>query len=143
MRLTERRIAAALREHGYKLTPQRRAVIAAIAASSDHLTPNDLYQKVRRDHPAVGLTTIYRTLEILARLELICELHAGGSCHSYTTGAPEHHHHIICSGCGEVVDFSGYDLSPLEERLARETGFEIEGHLLEFTGRCRRCRQNA
>jgi Fur family ferric uptake transcriptional regulator len=143
MRLTERRIAAALREHGYKLTPQRRAVIAAIAASSDHLTPNDLYQKVRRDHPAVGLTTIYRTLEILARLELICELHAGGSCHSYTTGAPEHHHHIICSGCGEVVDFSGYDLSPLEERLSRETGFEIEGHLLEFTGRCRRCRQNA
>ncbi len=143
MRLTERRIAAALREHGYKLTPQRRAVIAAIAASPDHLTPNDLYQKVRQDHPAFGLTTIYRTLEILANLELICELHAGGSCHSYTTGAPEHHHHIICSGCGEVVDFSGYDLSLLEERLSRETGFEIEGHLLEFTGRCRRCRQNA
>jgi Fur family ferric uptake transcriptional regulator len=143
MRLTERRIAAALREHGYKLTPQRRAVVAAIAASPDHLTPNDLYQKVHRDHPALGLTTVYRTLEILGKLELICELHAGGSCRSYTTGAPEHHHHIICSGCGEVVDFSGYDLSPLEERLSRETGFEIEGHLLEFTGRCRRCRQNA
>jgi Fur family ferric uptake transcriptional regulator len=143
MRLTERRITAALKEHGYKLTPQRRAVIAAIAASPDHLTPNDLYQKVHRDHPAFGLTTVYRTLEVLSRLELICELHAGGSCRSYTTGAPEHHHHIICSGCGEVVDFSGYDLSPLEERLTRETGFEIEGHLLEFTGRCRRCRQNA
>jgi Fur family ferric uptake transcriptional regulator len=143
MRLTERRIAAALKESGYKLTPQRRAVIGAIAASPDHLTPNDLYQKVHRDHPAVGLTTVYRTLEILARLELICELHTGGSSRSYTTGAPEHHHHIICSGCGEVVDFSGYDISPLEERLSRETGFEIEGHLLEFTGKCRRCRQNA
>jgi Fur family ferric uptake transcriptional regulator len=143
MRLTERRITAALKEHGYKLTPQRRAVIAAIAASADHLTPNDLYQKVHQGHPAIGLTTVYRTLEVMARLGLICELHAGGSCRSYTTGAPEHHHHIICSGCGEVVDFSGYDLSPLEERLSRETGFEIEDHLLEFTGRCRRCRQNA
>jgi len=143
MRLTEKRIAAALKQHGYKLTPQRRVVIGAIAASPDHLTPADLYQKVHQDHPAIGLTTIYRTLEILARLELICELHAGGSCRSYTIGAPEHHHHIICSGCGEVVDFSGYDISPLEEKLSRETGFEIEGHLLEFVGRCQNCRQNA
>lgn len=143
MRLTEKRIAAALRQHGYKLTPQRRVVIGAIAASPDHLTPADLHQKVHQDHPTIGLTTIYRTLEILARLELICELHAGGSCRSYTTGAPEHHHHIICSVCGEVVDFSGYDISPLEKRLSRETGFEIEGHLLEFIGRCQNCQQNA
>ena len=143
MRLTERRIAAALREHGYKLTPQRRVVIGAIAASPDHLTPADLYQKVHQAHPAIGLTTIYRTLEILARLELICELHAGGSGRSYTTGTREHHHHLICSICGAVVDFSGHHLSRLEARLSRETGFEIEGHLLEFTGRCRNCQQNA
>jgi len=143
MRLTEKRIAAALRQHGFKLTPQRRAVIGAIAASPDHLTPTDIYRKVLQGHPATGLTTIYRTLEILARLELICELHAGGSVRSYTIGAPEHHHHIICTGCGAVVDFSGHHLSQLEARLSRETGFEIEGHLLEFTGRCRNCQQNA
>jgi len=143
MRLSERRIAIVLRQHGYKLTPQRRAVIGAIAASQDHLTPAAVYQKVRQDHPTIGLTTIYRTLDILAGLELICELHAGGSCHSYTIGAPEHHHHLICSNCGEVIDFAGYDLSPLEQRLSRETGFEIEGHLLEFIGRCQNCQQNA
>jgi Fur family ferric uptake transcriptional regulator len=143
MRLTERRVAIVLRQHGYKLTSQRRAVIRAIASTLDHLTPAAIYQKVHQDHPTIGLVTIYRTLEILARLELVCELHAGGSCHSYTIGAPEHHHHLICSSCGEVVDFSGYDLSPLEERLSRETGFEIEGHLLEFIGRCQNCQQNA
>ena len=143
MRLTEKRISAALRQHGYKLTPQRRVVIGVITASRGQLTPADIYRKVHKEHPNIGLTTIYRTLEILAGLELICELHAGGSGRSYTIGAPEHHHHLICSGCGAVVDFSGYDISPLEERLTRETGFEIEGHLLEFTGRCRRCRQNA
>jgi Fur family ferric uptake transcriptional regulator len=142
MRLSEKRIASALKHHGYKLTPQRRAVIGAIAASSDHLTPADIYRKMYREHPAIGLTTIYRTLEILASLELICELHAGGNSHSYTIGTPEHHHHLICSGCGAVVDFSGHHLSRLEARLSRETGFEIEGHLLEFTGRCRDCQQN-
>ena len=143
MRLTERKIAAALRRHGYKLTPQRRSVIRAIASSQDHLTPAAIYQKVRQDHPSIGLVTIYRTLDILARLELICELHAGGSSHSYTTGVLEHHHHLICSNCGEVIDFSGYYLAELEQRLSRETGFKIERHLLEFTGRCQKCQQNA
>ncbi len=140
MRLTERRIAIALRRNGYKLTPQRRAVIGTIASSPDHLTPAAIYEKVHQERPGVGLVTIYRTLEILAKLGLICELHAGGSCRSYTIGAPEHHHHLICSSCGEVIDFSGYDLSPLEERLSRETGFEIEEHLLEFIGLCQNCK---
>ena len=142
MRLSQRKIAAALREHGYKLTPQRRSVIRTIVSSQDHLTPATIYQKARQCHPAIGLATVYRTLEILARLELICELHAGGSCRSYTAGVPEHHHHLICSNCGEVIDFSGYYLTELEQRLSRETGFEIEGHLLEFIGRCQNCQQN-
>ncbi len=140
MRLTERSITTTLRRHGYKLTPQRRAVIGTIASSPDHLTPAAIYEKVHQERPDIGLVTIYRTLEILARLGLICELHAGGSCRSYTIGAPEHHHHLICSSCGEVIDFSGYDLSSLEERLSRETGFEIEDHLLEFIGLCQNCK---
>jgi Fur family ferric uptake transcriptional regulator len=143
MRLTEKRIAAALKHHGHKLTPQRRVVIGAIAASRGQLTPATLYRKVHREHPAIGLTTVYRTLEILNHLGLICELHTGGNGRSYTTGAPEHHHHLICTSCGAVVDFSGYHLTQLEAKLSRETGFEIEGHLLEFTGQCRNCRQNA
>jgi Fur family ferric uptake transcriptional regulator len=143
MRLSEKKISATLKRHGYKLTPQRLAVIGAIAASPDHLTPAAIYRKVRQEHPAIGLVTIYRTLEILDKLELICELHAGGSCHSYTIAAPGHHHHLICAECGEVIDFSGHYLAELETRLCRETGFEIEGHLLEFIGRCQHCQQNA
>jgi Fur family ferric uptake transcriptional regulator len=141
MRLSEKKITASLKRHGYKLTPQRRAVIGAIASSPDHLTTTALYQKVRQDHPAIGLVTVYRTLDILARLELICELHAGGSCRSYTIAAPGHHHHLICADCGEVIDFSGHYLTELEARLCRETGFEIEGHLLEFIGRCQDCQR--
>ena len=143
MRLTGRTIEATLRQHGYKLTPQRRAVIQAIASTQDHLTPAAIHEKTHQAHPGIGLVTIYRTLEILARLELICELHAGGSCHSYTISAPGHHHHLICSNCGEVTDFAGYDLAKLEQRLSRETGFHIEDHLLEFTGLCQNCQKEA
>lgn len=141
MRFSVKKIATILRQHDYKFTPQRRVVIHTIASSHDHLTPGAIYEKVHQEHPNIGLVTIYRTLDILAKLGLICELHAGGSCRSYTTGASEHHHHLICTNCGKVVDFSGYDLSQLEQRLSLETGFEIEDHLLEFVGLCQACQK--
>jgi len=141
MRTVEREIVATLRRNGYKLTPQRRVVIRTIASSQDHLTPARIYEKVHQYHPNIGLVTIYRTLDMLAKLELVCELHAGGSCHSYTISSLEHHHHLICSNCGKVVDFAGYDLGELEQRLSLETGFEIEDHLLEFIGLCQACQK--
>ncbi|MBE0480654.1 MAG: transcriptional repressor [Dehalococcoidia bacterium] len=144
MRLTEKKIAAILRQEGYKLTPQRRAVLATICLSRDHLTPADIYEKVRHESPGIGLVTVYRTLELLARLGLICELHSSGACRSYSLRRPAgHHHHLICTGCGVVADFTKCDLSELAERLARETGFEIEDHLLEFAGRCQTCRTSS
>lgn len=140
MRLTEKKLAALLKQQGYKLTPQRRAVLNAIADSHEHLTPAALYERVHQECPGIGLVTVYRTLEVLAQLGVICEVHAGGNCRSYLMRRPsEHHHHLICSGCGAVVDFSHCDLGELEQRLAQETGFEIECHLLEFLGHCRRC----
>ncbi len=141
MRLTERKVVAALRRQGYKLTPQRQAVIQAITSTHDHLTPATIYRKVHQDHPNIGLVTVYRTLEILAELELICELHAGGTCRSYTISAPEHHHHLICSNCGTVVDFTSHDLGELEQSLSEESGFRIDGHLLEFVGFCQACQK--
>jgi Fur family ferric uptake transcriptional regulator len=141
MRFSEKKIAIILRQHGYKFTPQRRIVIQTVASSQDHLTPAAIYERVHQEHPNIGLVTIYRTLDILAKLGLICELHAGGSCRSYATGASEHHHHLICTNCGKVVDFSGYDLSQLEQRLSLETGFDIEDHLLEFVGLCQACQK--
>lgn len=141
MRLTERKIAATLRRHGYKLTPQRKAVIKTIVRSQDHLTPAEIYRKLHKEHPDIGLVTIYRTLEILTEMELICELHAGGNCHSYTVSTPSHHHHLICSSCGKVVDFTGYNLDGLERRLTSESGFRIDDHLLEFIGLCQTCQR--
>lgn len=132
-----------LRRRGYKLTPQRRAVLRTVALSQDHLTPAAIYDRVRQQHPGIGLLTVYRTLQILTELGFICEVHAGGSCGSYIVGSPEHHHHLICSNCGKVINFTGCNLSELEQRLSQQTGFEIESHLLEFLGCCRSCQKIA
>jgi len=141
MRLSERKVTATLRRRGYKLTPQRLAVIQTITSSQDSLTPATIYAKVQQEYPNIGLVTVYRTLEILAELGLICELHGGGICRSYTTGLPEHHHHLICSGCGTVVDFTQHHLGKLESSLSKESGFRIASHLLEFFGLCPACQK--
>jgi Fur family ferric uptake transcriptional regulator len=141
MRLSERKVTATLRRHGYKLTPQRLAVVQAITSSQDSLTPATIYTRVQEEYPHIGLVTVYRTLEILAGLGLICELHGGGICRSYTTSLPEHHHHLICSGCGTVVDFTQHHLGALESSLSQQSGFRIDSHLLEFFGLCQACQK--
>jgi len=142
MKLTANKITGILRQRGFKLTPQRQAVLNAIAKSHDHLTPAAIYDRVRQGHPGIGLVTIYRTLDILTELGLICKVHAEGNCRSYLMRRPsEHHHHLICSGCGRVIDFTECDLSKLEQKLSQETNFEMEGHLLEFYGRCQNCQK--
>ncbi len=139
-----KRTISVLRQRGYKLTLQRRAVLNVITLSREHLTPASIYERVHQEHPGIGLVTIYRTLEILTELGLICEVHAGGNCRSYLMRRPsEHHHHLICSDCGAVVDFVDCELGELEQRLSQETDFEIKSHLLEFLGRCQTCRKVA
>ena len=133
-------IEVVLRREGFKITRQRRAVLTAINENHDHLTPADIYEKALTQHPGIGLVTVYRTLEILGKLGLICEVYTGGNTRSYLMRRPSyHHHHLVCSGCGTVVDFADCDLSELADRLSQETGFAIESHLLEFTGRCMDC----
>ena len=142
MRFTEKKMASILRQRGYKLTPQRRAVLSIIALSHDHLTPAAVYERACQEYPGIGLVTIYRTLEILAELGLICEVHVGGGCRSYLMRRPSgHHHHLVCSECGRVVDFTDCDVGELEQRLTQETGFRMEAHLLEFLGCCPDCQK--
>jgi Fur family ferric uptake transcriptional regulator len=140
MTYSRKTIESALRQHGYKVTPQRRTVIAAIMGSREHQTPAAIHQSVKNKYPGIGLVTIYRTLEMLEQCGLICETHSGHSCRSYLMRESSgHHHHLICSDCGKVVDFADCGLHELENKLTQKSGFKINGHLLEFLGQCREC----
>ncbi|MFO8102193.1 MAG: Fur family transcriptional regulator [Dehalococcoidia bacterium] len=141
MRPTEEHLTEILSSNGYKITPQRRAVLKAIAGSREHLTPAAVYKRAAGEDPKVGLVTVYRTLEMLSELGLICRVHRGGRSRSYTLAPIGHHHHLICTECGAVTDFTDCDLGELERRLSSATGFKIEGHLLEFFGICGSCQK--
>lgn len=135
------RAVRVLRQHGYKNTPQRRAVVQALSETKSHVTPAQLHAAVRENTRDVGLVTVYRTLRILVDLGLACEISTDGRLPTYLLSRPtQHHHHLICSECGHVVDFTAEDVERLGRRLASETGYSIDSHVLEFVGVCPACR---
>ncbi len=137
--MTGKLVAAELKRKGFKLTPQRRAIIGVISQSQEHLTPADIYAKLKAKHRGIGLVTVYRALNMLERSGMLCEVHIGDTCRSYLKRPSGHHHHLVCKGCGKVVDFSDCELDDLEQRVTQDTGFRIDRHLLEFLGRCPEC----
>jgi len=141
---TLNKISGAIRKSGHRLTPQRQAVLETILESQNHLTPVALHKRARERYPKVGKVTIYRTLELLTQLGFLCKGHSETFCRNYLIRRPdEHHHHLICSVCGKVVDFKNCELKKMELQLSNETDFVIDDHLLEFHGRCRSCFTNS
>lgn len=126
---------------GYKATRQRRVVLEVIAAVGMHLTPIEVYERARIHCPDLGLTTVYRTLDILSGLGLVQRIHLKDGCHSFALAGQGHCHHLICERCGDVVEFEGDDLSLLINRVAQSTGFVIREHWLELFGTCPACQK--
>jgi Fur family ferric uptake transcriptional regulator len=119
-----------IRGRGYKVTPQRLAVLGALAAEQ-----HQSLGEVRARCPEVGLVTIYRTLDLLSEIGAVRRLDLGDGPRYEL--AEDHHHHLICESCGGVSEF---ERCPLELRRLRGMDFEISSHTLEIYGRCADCR---
>ena len=132
-----------LSQHGYKLTRQRRAVVEVVAHGQTRLSAADVYAQAQRACPDLGLTTVYRTLEILAELGAIRRVHLDDGCEGFAPASAEHGHHLICSNCKTTIEFEDCDMRKLLDRVAARTGFKIEQHWLELVGRCPKCLRKA
>jgi Fur family transcriptional regulator, ferric uptake regulator len=141
MNLTLDTLNTQLSQQGYKLTRQRKAVVEVITQTHTRLTAAEVYAKAQRECPDLGLTTIYRTLEILEQIGAIRRVHLEDGCEAFAPTAVEHGHYVICSRCQATIEFEGCDLTQLLQRVADQTGFAIEQHWLELVGRCPRCQK--
>ncbi|MGH8631240.1 MAG: Fur family transcriptional regulator [Burkholderiales bacterium] len=128
-----------LSQRGYKLTRQRRAVVAVVAQGGARLSAADVYTRARRACPDLGLTTVYRTLVILAELGAIRRVHLDDGCEEFAPASAEHGHHLICSRCNQTVEFEDCDMAAMFKRVEARTGFRVEKHWLELVGRCPKC----
>ena len=130
-----------LRQNHRKLTRPRQAVLDVIMRAQRHLTPAEVYQKAKKRYPHLGLTTVYRTLDLLVDLGYIQRLHLDEGCHSYVPTQQAHAHPLVCSECGRAEEFADCDLEALIQSLRAKTGYDIDVHMLELVGRCPSCRQ--
>ncbi len=136
-----RDMVSRLAELGYRLTPQRMLVLAAVENSDGHISAEEIYAQVVAKYPHVNISTIYRTLDLLKRLGLVTETDLGGGRVRYHPAAKGHHHHLICQQCGTIIDLEESLLSPLRETLLREYQFDADLRHLGIFGLCRKCRQ--
>ena len=128
-----------LREQGYRLTPQRELVLTAVDELG-HATPDEVFEHVRQQSGAVNMSTVYRTLELLEELGLVRHAHISDRAPTYHSTATPQHVHLVCRGCGAVLDAQPADFDGLVSTLEERHGFEPDiGHLSVF-GLCRECR---
>jgi Fe2+ or Zn2+ uptake regulation protein len=132
---------AQLSEQGYKLTRQRKAVVEIVAQAHTRLNAADVFTRAQRVCPDLGLTTVYRTLEILEQMGVIRRVHLDDGCEGFALAPAEHGHHLICSRCQETIEFEDCNLNALLKRVSEQTGFAIEQHWLELVGLCPKCQK--
>ena len=126
-----------LHERGLRMTPQRQLVLDAVR-DLGHATPEQVCAQVQREAPAVNITTVYRSLDLLERLGLVRHTHLGHGAPNYSVHEHEHVH-LVCHGCGEVTEVPTGVMAQLAERLAAESGFTLDVSHVALSGHCSRC----
>jgi len=132
-------IVKKLTEQGYRLTPQRVMIVSAIENSDGHISAEEIYAQVAAKYPQVNVSTVYRTLELLKRLGLVTETDFGEGRVRYHPAGKGHHHHLVCTECGTVIDLDESQLSSLQSMLLREYKFIADLKHLAIFGRCAKC----
>jgi Fe2+ or Zn2+ uptake regulation protein len=132
----------ALRARGFRLTSQRLTIIRVLLEADEHLTPAEVLARGRGDCPGLGLTTVYRTLELLRESGHVRRVHLEEGCHAYACLQEKGGHHLVCRACHRVVVFPCTGLTDLVEETAERTGFSVQSHLLELVGLCPACQKS-
>ena len=132
-------IASELREQGYRLTPQRIMILAAIEKSEHHISAEEIYAQIVSRYPNVNISTVYRTLELLKKLGLVTESDMGEGRVRYHPAEKGHHHHLVCRECGTITDLDESLLTPLKNALLSKYRFTADLRHLAILGRCTSC----
>ena len=128
-----------LKENGYRITPQRSLIVDVLHDAKKHITPEEIHRQVSARFPEVNKSTIYRTLEVLKKLDLVDETDLGGNKLYYHHADHGHHHHLVCQNCGQTIEIKEEAFDPLKEMLINQYGFDPDIRHLAIFGRCANC----
>jgi Fe2+ or Zn2+ uptake regulation protein len=130
----------AIRASGFRLTKARRTLFDVLKEEARPRTAPEIAALMKKRGTSADKTTVYRELAFLLARGLVQAVQFGDRQKRYELRSG-HHHHLVCTSCGVVIDVAlKGDLDAIERRLARKTGFRIDDHALEFFGLCAECR---
>lgn len=131
-----------LREKDLKMTTQREVILEVFLGHRGHISAEELFQKARERQPHVGFATVYRTLKHFTQCGLARELDFGDGRIQYEPDFDrQHHDHMVCTRCGDYIEFLNPQIEELQEQVSRKHGFKITSHRMQLYGLCRNCQK--
>ena len=139
-----------IKNSGFRLTAPREAILDVLSNTDKHWGADEIYMEVHSEHPEIGLTTIYRTLELLEQTGIIVKFEFGHGRAKYELteeySEKKHHHHLLCIKCRKIIDYSDFVneeleyIKKVEKGLTRKYRFNISNHMINFYGVCPDCK---
>ena len=136
---------ANLKEKGYKLTSQRKIIFDAILAHNEkHVTADEIYQFIKKEHPEIGIATVYRNVQLLSDMNIVEKLNLddGFTRYKLVLDDEKHrHHHLICNSCNTIIEVREDLMDSIEKLFDENYGFLVSDHQTKFFGLCQNCRK--
>lgn len=133
-----------LKNSGQKYTRQREAVLQVLYNHEGHYSPEELYLVVKDSFPHlnVGIATVYRTLNLLEDSNIATSISFGSQGKKYELATKPHHDHMICRSCNKIIEFEDNTIEKRQQKVAKDHGFKLTGHLMQLYGICPECQKH-
>ena len=130
-----------LKDNTLKFTKQRELVLKFLYENDGHFTPEDIYTLLKQQYPDIniGIATVYRTLSLLETSQIASSISFGVQGKKYELGLKKHHDHLICTKCGEIIEFFDETIEERQEEIANKFNFQMTDHTMKIVGLCENC----
>jgi len=130
-----------LKTNTLKFTKQRELILKFLYENSEHYTPEDIYTLLKNENPDIniGIATVYRTLTLLEESGIASSISFGAQGKKYELGLKKHHDHLICTACGDIIEFFDETIETQQEEIADKFNFKMTGHTMKIVGLCENC----
>jgi Fur family ferric uptake transcriptional regulator len=139
-------LKAELNERGWRMTPQREQILQVFQNlnKGHHLSAEDLYQLLQSENQHISLSTIYRTLKLMARMGILRELELAEGHKHYELNQPYpyHHHHLICVRCNKTIEFKSDSILKVGSKTAKKEGYHLLDCQLTIHAICPSCQRS-
>jgi Fur family ferric uptake transcriptional regulator len=132
---------ALLKNNTLKFTKQRELILKFLYENDDHFTPEDIYMLLKKEYPDIniGIATVYRTLTLLEESGIASSISFGVQGKKYELGLKKHHDHLICTACGNIIEFFDETIESQQEKIAKKFNFQMTDHTMKIVGLCENC----